>query len=379
MTTEPSIQWLKSGDEAFREMLAAIAEARTTIHFETYIFGADEIGGQFRQALIRARERGVAVKILIDGLGSFTLPPNYWDALIAVGGEVHWFNPLGPKRFEFRNHRKLLACDGEVAFIGGFNVAKHYQGDGIKSGWRDLGLKINRQRLVKELVASFEEMYAHAKFWRRYFHGRPRLKNHFQAGGQLLLSEPGRRNPFKRQMRHDLARAQDVKIIMAYFLPTWRIRRELANIVQRGGRVQLILAGKSDVALSQMACRSLYRRLLKAGVEIYEYNPQILHAKLVIIDDAVYAGSSNLDPRSFHINYELMVRFEDSKVASEAREIFAHDLTLSSQIELSAWKKAHTWWRKLRQRWAYLILAQVDPLLARRQYRGMTQAAQTQQ
>jgi cardiolipin synthase A/B len=120
-----------------------------------------------------------------------------------------------------------------------------------------------------------------------------------------------------------------------------------------------------------MACRSLYRRLLKAGVEIYEYQPQVLHAKLLVIDDAVYVGSSNLDPRSFHINYELMLRFNNQAFAAEARQVFDRDLMLCKRVELDAWRKSRRWWKTLRQRWAYFILAQLDPIVARWQYRGM--------
>ena len=366
--------WLNSGDEAFSAMLAAIDAARTIIRFETYIYANDEVGIKFREAFLKARARGVAVKILVDGLGSFALPGNFWLPLLAADGDVRWFNPLGPKRFIFRNHRKLLVCDDAVAFIGGFNIAKEYQGDGVKSGWRDLGLQISSS-LTGELVASFEEMFAHANFQHKRFMRLRKpmdIRTVSAQEGELLLSGPGRGyNPFNRLLRHDLAGARDVKIIAAYFLPTWRIRRDLARVVRRGGRVQLILAGKSDVFLSQLASRSLYRRLLKAGIEIYEYQPQILHAKLIVIDHRVYVGSSNLDPRSLHINYELMMRFENRALAAEARQLFIKDLALSPRIELAAWRKSGTWWKRLRRRWAYFILVELDPFIARWQYKGM--------
>ena len=133
----------------------------------------------------------------------------------------------------------------------------------------------------------------------------------------------------------------------------------------RGGKRCSILPGKSDVYLSWLAGRSLYRRLLKAGVEIYEYQPQILHAKLILLDDIVYAGSSNLDPRSLHINYELMLRFENQELAGGARAVFDGKLVHSQKTELGVWRKARTWWRKLRQRWAYFLLVRVDPFIAR--------------
>jgi cardiolipin synthase len=287
--------------------------------------------------------------------------------LLAAGGEVRWFNPLLHRGFAFRDHRKILVCDEEIAFIGGFNVAASYRGDGVKSGWCDLGLEIISPVAV-QLAAAFDEMFAHAGPEHRRFRRLPRSSTKRSVTieqGQLLLSGPGwGRNPFVGAMLKDLAGARDVQIISAYFLPTLRIRRELAKVVRRGGRVQLMLAGKSDVYISQLACRSLYRRLLKAGIEIYEYQPQILHAKLVVIDNSVYAGSSNLDPRSLHINYELMLRLADRKITAGARELFGRKLEFCARIEAEAWKKSRTWWRRMKHRWAYFLLARVDPVFA---------------
>src|SRR5207247_3846671 len=136
----------------------------------------------------------------------------------------------------------------------------------------------------------------------------------------------------------DLAHAQNVRIIVAYFLPAGRIRRALTRVARRGGRVQLILAGKSDVLVSQLAGQSLYRRFLKAGVEIFEYQPQILHAKLIIIDDVVYLGSDNLDQRSLNINYELMIRFESRQMAEQARTGFATTLQHCQALTFEQWR-----------------------------------------
>jgi len=159
--------------------------------------------------------------------------------------------------------------------------------------------------------------------------------------------------------------------MVAYFLPTWRLRRQLGRIAREGGRVQLILAGKSDVSVSQLAAESLYRRLLKAGIEIYEYQPQILHAKLLILDDIVYVGSSNLDPRSLHINYELMIRFRTPEFAAQAREVFQTNLSHCQAVTLDTWSRSHSVWRRLKQYWAYLLLVRLDPYIARRQWRGL--------
>jgi cardiolipin synthase A/B len=355
-------------------MLEAIHSAQRTIRLETYIYAADRVGERVREALIQARQRGVTVKVLIDALGSYGLPMNYWDPLRAVGGEAHWFNPIRLGRLGFRSHRKLLVCDEEVAFIGGFNIAKEYEGDGIKQGWCDLGLQLTSP-LALELAVSFDEMFERADFLHKRFMSirkSPAKKDIMLRDGELLLSGPGRgNNPFKRSLRSDLGHASKVQIIAAYFLPTWRIRRDLMRVAQRGGKVQLILAGKTDVLLSQLACQSLYRRLLKAGVEIYEYQPQILHAKLILIDNVVYIGSANLDPRSLSLNYELMVRFQSRELAHEARDQFKRNLEFCRPVELETWRKSRTWWNKLRQRWAYFILARLDPYVQRWQYKRL--------
>jgi cardiolipin synthase len=149
------------------------------------------------------------------------------------------------------------------------------------------------------------------------------------------------------------------------------LRRKLARAARRGGRVQLILPAKTDIALSRLAGQSLYRRLMKAGVEIYEYEPQILHAKLFIVDGAAYAGSANLDPRSLRINYDLMVRFENAALVGQAREIFEETLRHCRRIDLAEWRASRTWWKKTKQHWAYFILARVDPYIAGWQYRKL--------
>ncbi|HET7623699.1 MAG TPA: phospholipase D-like domain-containing protein, partial [Verrucomicrobiae bacterium] len=189
---------------------------------------------------------------------------------------------------------------------------------------------------------------------------------------QILFGGPGRgRNPIKSALQDDLAKARDVRIIVAYFLPTWRLRRDLSEVARRGGRVRLILAGKSDVLISQLAGRSLYRRLLNEGVEIFEYQPQVLHAKLIILDDAVYIGSSNLDHRSLQINYELMIRIENREIADQARAVFETNLKNSIPITREAWRESRTFWRRLKQRWAYFLLVRVDPYIARQQWRTL--------
>jgi cardiolipin synthase A/B len=372
--TDITCNWLCTGDEIFPAMLAAIDDAKKEVCLETYTFSIGSPGERFRDALIRARQRGVRVRVLIDGLGSYGLPADFFKPLSDAGAEVRVFNPVVLNRMSIRNHRKLLACDDQVAFVGGFNIAPEYEGDGVKCGWCDVGLKITGS-LAGQLASSFDEMFARSDFRHKRFMRFRRFdakKSVTWPTEQILFGGPGRgQSPFKRALSHDLKHARDVKIIVAYFLPTWSLRRELTDVVRRGGKVQLILAGKSDVLLSQLAARSLYRRFLKANVEIYEYEPQILHAKLIIVDDVVYVGSSNLDSRSLQINYELMIRFQNTAVAKEAREVFECSMRHCKRIELEQWRQSRTLWQKIKQRFAYWVLVRIDPYFARRQWRAL--------
>ena len=366
--------WLSAGDEIFPAMLAEIDSAKQSICLEVYIFSDCPLGRRVRDALVRARARGVRVRVLYDAVGSFSLSSSFWQPLSAAGGEVRQFNPMTLKRFWIRNHRKLLICDDRIAFVGGFNISSEYEGDGVQAGWCDIGLKLDG-KLVPELAASFDEMFERADFRHKRFSrlAKSRSKKTVALPAeQLLLSGPGRgRNPFKRALQNDLKHARQVQIVVAYFLPTWRLRRDLMRVARRGGHVQLMLAGKSDVLLSLLAARSLYRRFLNGNVEIHEYQPQILHAKLIIIDDVVYVGSSNLDPRSLHINYELMIRFNHPEMAKRAREIFARRLEHCRRVTRDDWRKSRTLWRRLKQHWAYFLLNRVDPYFARRQWRSL--------
>lgn len=368
-------RWLRMGDDALAEMLVAIDLARQSVRLEMYIFHEGPVAEKFREALVAAASRGVAVQVLIDAFGSVTLPESFWDPLKGQGGQFRWFNPLTMKRLGLRDHRKILVCDEEIAFIGGLNIASEYAGDGVKSGWRDLGLRITGT-LARELARAFDDMYRLADFQHQRFIRLRRSvhqKTIWSPGASLLLSAPGRqRSPMQHALYTDFERAKKIQIICAYFLPTRRIRRALTHVARRGGKVQLILPAKTDVPMMRFASQSLYRRLLQAGVEIYEYEPQILHAKLIVIDDTiVYAGSANLDIRSLHLNYELLVRLEDEELGEEARDIFCSDLKHCTRIELQSWTKARTTLAKIKSRLAYFVLARLDPFVAIRQLRKL--------
>src|SRR4051812_31459961 len=344
-------RWLKTGEEALSSMLACIAAATRSIRLETYIFHEGPVANDFLNALSAAARRGLKVQVLVDSMGSIGLPDAFWEPLRQAGGQFAWFNPLTLGRWSCRDHRKILVCDGEIAFIGGFNIADEYCGDGVSYGWRDLGLQVTGP-LAKELAGSFDTFFGRANIVHKRLQTLLPAREEVALGQnwKLLLSGPGLlRDGLKRSLAQDLKSARSVKIICAYFLPTWRLRKSILSVARRGGSVQLILAGKSDVALSQLASRRLYRTFLRAGVEIFEYQPQILHAKLFIIDNIVYAGSANMDVRSLRINYELLVRIDEPELAAEAREMFKGDLRHCLRIDRASWKKSRNFWAKLKE------------------------------
>ncbi len=367
-------RWLNSGDQFFERTLAAIAGARSSIWLETYIYAVGFPGNQIRDALLSALQRGVEVKVLLDGWGSLFLPNHFWGGLEAAGGEVRWFNPLSLRRYGIRNHRKLLVCDGTTAFVGGINIAPEWAGDGVTHGWRDLGLEVHG-RVAEELGESFHKMFLMAPFRHKRFLRlrRTALRKTVRTGeGLLLLSGPGRgRNPFSEAIVKDLAAARSVKILSAYFLPSGAIRRALMRCARSGCPIEIILAGRSDVPLAQLASRRLYQPLMRAGVQILEYQPQILHAKLLVIDDIVYVGSANLDRRSLQINYELMLRISSRTLADQARSFFSADAAVSRRIDPLTWPQSRNLWSKLLERWAFFLLTRLDPLMARRQLRNL--------
>jgi len=374
------LHWLCAGREIFQKVLSAIATAKFSVQLETYIYSNGQVGRQILEALLGAVHRGVRVRVLVDAIGSWLLPDDFFHPLVAAGAEVRRFNPIHPLRFGVRDHRKLLICDEAVAFIGGFNLADEYAGDGITHGWCDLGVHIENRLLAARLAGSFAELFALSDFrktaWLQLHVFKRRRGSKKPSVGGLLLAQPGRgASHFQSALYRDLRHARSVQIISPYFLPTHRLRRDLMRVTRRGGRVQLILPSKTDVLISQLAAWSLYPRLLRAGVEIFEYQPQILHAKLVCIDGVVYAGSSNLDIRSLNLNYELMLRSEVKAFVAQAQAIFVNLLKQSGKIELRFWLRTQTFWQRWKNHWAHFLLTRIDPFIALRQFRTLRKSA----
>ncbi|MCF5093031.1 hypothetical protein GIW57_23000 [Stenotrophomonas sp. PA-6-5C] len=359
-------RWLVDGRGAYAAMLERIASARGELALEFYICKPGQVAARFRRALIDACRRGVRVRLMLDAFGSDQMAHGYWRGFEAAGGQLRWFNPLGLLRLSFRNHRKLLLADG-VAIVGGLNIADEYDGDGIHNGWRDLALEVDGP-LVEALYASFERHWTLAPFapgaLRAFARSRPVAG---AAAGQpaVLLSGPGCRSAeLRRVMHRDLGAATRVDAHAAYFLPSGRIRRLLAAVARRGS-VRVLVPASGDVPLAQLATRHAIRRMAGSGVGFFEYVPQMLHSKLIVIDDIVYIGSANLDARSRLINFEVMLRLPVPALAMQARALIGRDL---DHARPSASPATHGWTR-LRERMAYLLLSRVDPYLARRKLR----------
>jgi cardiolipin synthase A/B len=371
---EPVLEWrwIHTGDEAFDNMCTAIQQAQRTVDFETYIYTDTEPGQRVREALEQAARRGVRVRVQIDAFGSLGLGEAYWESLREAGGLVRWFNPFTLRHFNVRNHRKLLVCDDAVAFLGGFNVGEQWVGDGLTRGWRDLGL-ILKGDVARTLAGSFDQTFSLADFrHRRPQRLRPRRAVISDASHQALVlaAGPGRgRHPIRVSLMQDLRTAREVRIIASYFLPPGRLLHALKGVARRGGFVHLILPARTDITLMQCATRGLYGGLLRAGVRIHEYAPQILHSKFIQIDQAVYVGSANLDRRSFGTNYELLVRIDSAKIAAEGRAIFDQYLQHSTAIERLSWSRSRNLWERAREWIAGSLFARLDPFITRSQLR----------
>lgn len=370
-----SIELLRDGRTALAAAEAAIRVATRSVRLESYIYGNDDVGKRFLRVLMEAAQRGVQVKVLVDAWGSLELDDGFFDPLVAVGGEARRFNPLSLRRFPFRDHRKLLVCDDQVAVLGGFNFSSDYDGDGRTSGWCDLGVRVEG-RPAGELARSFDELFALASFQHSRlarFRRAAATRGERVHRGQLLFSGPGRGpNPLNGWLKRDFDRAKDITIVAAYFLPPLRLRRALRHAALSGRRVRLILGGKTDVAISRAATRNLYARFLRAGIEIWEYQPQILHAKLLVADDVVYVGSSNLDPRSLEFNYELTLRLKQGPLAAAAREHVERLLADSVRVAPETWRGPRTWVERVRAQLAYWIVTKLDRFISHRQLRRLS-------
>ena len=359
------IQWLPTGDGFFAAVLTALRAAGRSIRLETYIFSPLSPGLEIRDELVAAAKRGVRVQVMVDFVGSYGLADEFWNPLRSAGGDFRWFNPrrLSP----IRNHRKSIICDDQIAFVGGCNLAPEYTGDGIRSGFREVSVRMEGL-MAMALAKSFDALFKRAPVGNRGWKLLSRLDQPPPIAappqGSILCGGPGlRRSGLVVELHRDLARTKNLDILTPYFLPPIRVRLAIQRVARRGGRVRLVLPGKSDVALSQLAAQSLYHRLFRAGIEVYEYQPQILHAKLLCFDHAVHVGSCNLDIRSLRINHELIARLDGLKAVNQSRQLFESVLRESRRITPQILASRRTFLIRLEEFWSHFLLGTVDPYI----------------
>lgn len=365
-----SLRLVADGAAAFAEMFAAIDRARASVFLEMYIFAADATGQACRDRLAAAALRGVRVMVLVDAWGSWTTPESFWAPLRAAGAEVRLFRPIRRGLFPFRNHRKLLLVDDTVAWLGGMNIADEYHtGRRGEPPWRDFLLGIEGPQAA-HLHRPFLRMWVRADrplLFRALFRRRtPRPDEQAAGDVRFYSSGPGEVARLALQAHREVIRTahRSVDLAMGYFFPPGRILRELRRAVNRGARVRLLVARITDVPAMRWATRGLYGRLLRAGIEVYEFLPTTLHAKLAVVDDTLVLGSANLDLRSDRLNHELTAVVRDPSLAATARREFEADLRRSERVDLGIWRR-RPWPDRLRERLSYWLIARADILLAR--------------
>lgn len=346
---ENQLMLLQNGAAFFPQLCADINAAQKSIYLETYIFAADETGRMVADALQRAAARGVMVRVLLDGYGSADLPQHSLDELRAAKVEVQWFrreiSPFTLSRSRMRRlrrlHRKLAVMDGEVAFIGGFNIINDASGqDAFNPPRLDYAVRVQGV-VVGEIHAAMRHLWAlvsWASFRRRSKEIRrfvlERAKRAVVPGITLVLRDNFRhRHDIEGAYLRAIAGAQrEIIIASAYFLPGRVFRLALIQAAQRGVRVVLLLQGRVEYRLQHYATHALYDQLLAAGVEIYEYQPSYLHAKVAVVDGQwATVGSSNIDPFSLLLAREANLVVQNAGFAGELRAslfaVIANDAT----------------------------------------------------
>jgi cardiolipin synthase A/B len=330
------------GSQFFPALFEAIEQATTSICLEFYTVCDDETGRRMSEALIAAAGRGVRVYFLYDYIGCFDTPAAFFKRMVRYGVNCCAFNPppfsRGIAWFDKRDHRKVAIIDGCCAFTGGINIANVYSGLGNQPAqWRDAGIQIEGPA-VQELVRLF------CVFWQEECGQLPLgcepidvPAREGEAKVMIINGGPHHERSFIRSaFRVAIAGASEmVTIASPYFIPGPRVLRSLLRAAGRGVQVRLLLPHKSDVPLVRLVSRTYYAPLLKSGVEIYELDSAVLHAKVLLIDGSwAMVGSANLDQRSFHRNYELNVVVDSAQFGIQVAEMLESDLLGARRIVL---------------------------------------------
>ena len=336
-----SISTLVNGDEIFPAMLSAIRSAKRSINLETYVFWDGEVAKKFTAALSDRARAGVAVNLILDAQGTAKMGRENAAQLRNAGAQIVKYHSAfwpDPRRFNNRSHRKLLIVDGNVAFIGGAGIADLWAGNADSSKhWRDNHYKVTGP-VVAQLQGSFVSSWIKTRgdvlHGSKYF---PPLEDSGSLPAQAIRSGAHYENLDLMYLLAIASAKRSLRIENAYFLPDDLVRKELVEAAKRGARVEIIVPGKKiDQKLVRSASRRHWPELLNAGIKIYEYQPTMLHTKLLIVDDKfVSVGSGNFDNRSIRLNDEANLDVLSTDFAAQQTQLFELDKKRSHQVSLN--------------------------------------------
>lgn len=351
---------LDNGDAIFPAMLGAINGAKRRISLESYIYEDGEVARQFSAALEAAARRGVRVSLVVDAVGGSGMSDENIKRLQAAGCRVAQFNSpswYSLEEMNYRTHRKILVVDGEVGFSGGVGMADHWLGDAQdKDHWRDTQVRM-RGPIVRLVEASFYE-----DFIETVGEVTPELDDRAEpteSGGAAIAlrsSPTGGSNDLKRLYLLAIASARySIDITSPYFVidesSEWAFRDSTA----RGVKVRVLVEGdKTDAMPVKYASRESYDKLMSMGIEIYEYQPTMMHTKTLVVDGAwSMFGSANFDNRSLELNNELNIAVSSPTLAGRFLEDFERDLKSAQRLDLQQWRRRSLLEKSREYFWSY--------------------------
>jgi len=349
-TTGNRYEVLDNGDGFFPPMLDAIRSARRRIDLETYIYSTGDISDRFTDALEAAARRGVSVTVIVDAIGSDRMPGETWNRLKGAGvhlgdyGTPTWYKL---QQLNYRTHRKILAVDGRVAFTGGAGVAQHWIGNAdTPDHWRDTMVRVEGP-LVRMIEGAFDVNMVLTI--------RPSEPIVESDGGAdpvgtlghgdsafVVRSSTGGSNDLKRTYMVAIAAARrTLDICSPYFLTDRSTRWAIAQAARRGVHIRILTEGdRTDSKIVKFASRAKYEWLMSMGVEVYEYQPTMMHAKTFVVDGIwSMVGSANFDNRSLEMNDEMNVAVSDRGFAARLTRDFNRDIGKSKRLNLDSWRR----------------------------------------
>jgi cardiolipin synthase len=361
------LELIESGEGRLRLLLELIDGAQHSIKMLMYMFNPDRVGEKVRDALAAAAQRGIEVRLMIDGFGS-AAPPDFFTVLSDAGGEQCVFNPSYGRRYLMRNHQKLVVIDDQTVIIGGANIDDTYLTDRGPKHWRDLWLRLDGPEAALP-GRYFDTLFRWSTRKRpKLNYARRRLAEYSEWRGPLQWKFSGPlsvRNSWWRSIGRDIRQGQRLDMIFAYFAPPGAMLRRIGRLGRRG-RARIVTAAKSDNNATIAAARHSYSRLLRRHVEMYEYQAAKLHTKLAIVDDIVHIGSSNFDYRSLYINMEIMLRIKDEGFASAMRGYFERELADCRWITPALHKRRANAWRRFKWAVSHFLVNVMDYTVTRR-------------